>query len=369
MLVAGAAAAESVRVATYNVGLSRAGPGLLLHELVQGPKPQLDAVLRVIRAVRPDVLLLTGFDHDLRGRALAAFQARLAEGPDGIDYPYAFQAPVNAGVVSGRDLDGDGLLMGPGDALGWGRFPGQGGMAIVVAAAARRRRARGASAGCSGARRRTPLLPVRVDGGPFPDAEGQAALRLSSRAHWDVPVLLPGGGRLHLLAANPTPPLFDGAERFNRRRNHDEIVLWARYLDGQALRDDAGRVAGPPAAPVVVLGDLNADPFDGDGMHEGIAAAARPSGAAGPRARQRRGGRGGGAGRGQRPPRRPGGARHRRLARRARPGQPPGRLRAALGGAPVAGAGVFWPEPGERMAAVAALASAHRLVWVDIALP
>ena len=69
-----------MRVATYNVGLSRAGPGLLLHELVQGPKPQLDAVLRVIRAVRPDVLLLTGFDHDLRGRALAAFQARLAAG-------------------------------------------------------------------------------------------------------------------------------------------------------------------------------------------------------------------------------------------------------------------------------------------------
>jgi hypothetical protein len=35
----------------------------------------------------------------------------------------------------------------------------------------------------------------------------------------------------------------------------------------------------------------------------------------------------------------------------------------------VAGAGVFWPPQGDPLAVVAATASRHRLVWVDIALP
>jgi hypothetical protein len=35
----------------------------------------------------------------------------------------------------------------------------------------------------------------------------------------------------------------------------------------------------------------------------------------------------------------------------------------------VAGAGVFWPAPGDPLAAAAQAASSHRLVWVDIELP
>ena len=35
----------------------------------------------------------------------------------------------------------------------------------------------------------------------------------------------------------------------------------------------------------------------------------------------------------------------------------------------VSGAGVFWPAPGDPAAGVAATASRHRLVWVDIVLP
>ena len=35
----------------------------------------------------------------------------------------------------------------------------------------------------------------------------------------------------------------------------------------------------------------------------------------------------------------------------------------------VAAAGVFWPPPGAPLAEAAATASAHRLVWVDLALP
>ena len=51
--------------------------------------------------MRPDVLVLQKFDHDLRGRALAAFADLLRAGPEGIDYPHRFAAPVNAGGPPG----------------------------------------------------------------------------------------------------------------------------------------------------------------------------------------------------------------------------------------------------------------------------
>lgn len=355
------ASAGTLRVATYDVGLTRDGPGLLLAELGRPPEGALAGVLDVIRAVRPDVLLLTGFDHDHRGRALTAFRARLAEGPEGLAFADAFAAPVNAGVPSGHDLDGDGRRAGPADALGWGRFPGHGGMALLSrlpldAAAARTFRAlRWAELPGAG-------LPVRPDGGPFPDAAAQAALRLSSRSHWDVPVVLPDGGRLHVLAANPTPPLFDGPEGLNRRRNADEIRLWSLYLDGTALPADDGRAARLPDGPVVVLGNLNLDPADGAGERAAIAALL-----AHPRLRDPR----------------PASAGGRAAATPGHAGDPgldtadwredgPGNLRVdyVLPSAELAviDAGVFWPAPDAALAAAAG-ATAHRLVWVDLALP
>jgi hypothetical protein len=358
----GGAAGETVRVATWDVGLTRDGAGVLLRDLGRPPDPALAGVLAVIREVRPDVLLLTGFDTDHGGRAVGGFQALLRQGPDGIDYTHSFAGPVNAGERSGFDLDGDGRTAGWADGFGWGKFPGHGGMALlsrlpIDAGSARSFRLL-AWAELPGA-----LLPVRADGSPYPDAAAQAALRLSSRTHWDVPVELPGGGRLHLLAANPTPPLFDGAERFNARRNHDEIRLWSAYLSGAGLEDDAGRVAGPPEAPLVVLGNLNADPLDGAGLREGIAGLL-----AHPRLQDPR-------------PASLGGAAAASAGQRGDPSldtadwreDGPGNLRvdyvlpsAELG---VAGAGVFWPVPGEPLAEAAAAASDHRLVWVDIRLP
>lgn len=267
LVPAAAACAGTLRVATYNVDLSRDGPGLLLQELIEKPGPKALAAIEAIRAVRPDILVLQQFDHDLRGYALAAFAARLAEGEGGIDYPYRFAPPVNAGVPSGQDLDGDGDATGWGDGHGWGKFPGHGGMAILSRlpldeAAARTFRALPWES-LPGAR-----LPVRPDGTPFlpPGA------RLSSRSHWDVPAILPDGGRLHLLTAQPTPPLFDGPERRNRLRNADEVRFWTLYLDGAAFADDAGRVAAAPEAPVIVLGDFNLDPADGAGDRAAIRA-------------------------------------------------------------------------------------------------
>ncbi len=131
LFAVGPVSAETLRVATYNAGLSRSGPGVLLADLQKPPKEEIATALGVIQAVRPDVILLSRIDYDLRGRALDALAMRLAEGPDGIDYPHRYVAPVNSGVPTGRDLDGDTLKMGRGDAFGWGAFPGDGGMGIL----------------------------------------------------------------------------------------------------------------------------------------------------------------------------------------------------------------------------------------------
>jgi hypothetical protein len=360
-LLAAPTRADGLRIATYDVGLARDGPGLLLHELATEPKPATRAVAAVIRAARPDILLLTGFDQDFRGRALDAFRALLARGEDGVDYPHAFAPPGNEGVPSGLDLDDDGRSMGRGDAFGWGRFPGNGGMALLS-----RLPLDPADARSFAALRWAALpgadLPLRPDGSAFPDPARQAALRLSSRSHWDVPVLLPDGTRLHLLAANPTPPLFDGPEGVNRRRNADEIRFWSAYLDGAAFADDQGRTAPGSDGPLVLLGNLNLDPFDGRGDHAAIAALL-----AHPRLRDPR-------------PESPGAA---AAATRGHAGEAaldtadwkedgPGNLRTdyVLPSAElrVTAAGVLWPAPGDAFADTAA-ATPHRLVWVDLALP
>jgi hypothetical protein len=83
-----------------------------------------------------------------------------------------------------------------------------------------------------------------------------------------------GGTTVHFLVSHPTPPVFDGAEDRNGRRNHDEIRLWADYITpgaGGYIYDDAGGVGGlKPGSKFVIAGDQNSDPFDGDSV-EGAA--------------------------------------------------------------------------------------------------
>lgn len=340
--------AETVRIATYDVELGRRGPGLLLADVVNRDD-QVEAVIAVISEARPDVLLLTGFDHDLAGHALAAFAAALDEA--GVDYPHRFSAPPNSGVETGLDMDGNGVLGEARDAQGYGRFTGAGGMALLSRYPFGEVRDFSAFlwVDLPGA-----ILP-EVEGVPFPSPQAQAAQRLSSVAHWDVPVILPGGP-VHLLAFNATTPVFDGPEDQNGRRNHDEIVFWQRLLGG-ALP------FSPPDGPVVVLGNANLDPRDGDGRREAIAALL-----ADPRLQDPA-------------PTSPGGAAAANADQRGDPSLDtvdwtdpnPGNLRVDYvipdARLKVLDSGVVWPEMGDPFAETVATASRHRLVWVDIALP
>lgn len=373
--------AGAVRIATFNANLVRQGAGVLAKDMAKRD-PQVLAVAEILLLVRPDVVLLNEVDHDADGIALGRLVALLAEGVGGlpgIDYRHVYGAAPNTGVPSGRDLDGDGRTMGPGDALGFGRFPGQYGMAVLsrfsLGPARTFRALRWAA--LPGAE-----PPRNPDGTPYWPDEVWQALPLSSKSHWDIVVQLPDGRELHLLASHPTPPVFDGPEDRNGRRNAAEIGLWAEYLDGVALPDDAG-MSAPLAddAQVVVLGDLNLDPVDGDGRREAMRRLLdhprlqdpRPASLGGPAAAAEQGGAN---------------ARHQgdpaldtadwRDDGGGRSDGAPGNLRVDFvlpsRGLVVMGAGVFWPAPDDPLARLVAergrerASSDHRLVWVDLGL-
>lgn len=224
---------EVVRFATFNASMIRNQEGQLAADLA-GEDPQARAVAEVIQRVAPDVLLLNEFDFDLHGEALRLFVDRyLGVGQNGappMRYDFSFSLPVNP---SGRMV----LLS---------RYP------ILVSEVRTFQQFPWQSMPSA-------LLP---DDAP----EGLESLRLSSRGHWDVPVVLSADLTVHVLASHPTPPNSED----NRRRNHDEIRFWADYILPQRagyIVDDDRKVGGlAEGAPFVIMGDLNADPTDGDGL-------------------------------------------------------------------------------------------------------
>lgn len=232
---------EVVRFATFNVSMNRDQEGQLAADLA-GEDPQARAVAEVIQRVAPDVLLLNEFDFDPDGEALRLFgEQYLGVGQNGappMRYDFSFSLPVNG--------------------FGSGSFPGKHGMVLLS---------------------RYPILSGEartfqqftwqsMPSALLPDspAEVLQGLRLSSKSHWDVSVVLSAELTVHVLVSHPTPPISDD----NRRRNHDEVRFWADYINPQRagyIVDDRGGIGGLAAgAAFVIMGDLNADPSDGDSL-------------------------------------------------------------------------------------------------------
>jgi hypothetical protein len=376
------AADGSVRVATFNCSLNRNNAGQLITDLSTPANAQAKVIAEIIQRAAPDIVLLNEFDYDSNDTALDLFRANyLAISQNGaapINYPYAYTAPSNTGVPSGFDLDNNGSVGGGNDAFGFGFFPGQFGMAIYSKYPIDE----------SSIRTFQNFLWKDMPGALLPDdantaapadwysAEELGVFRLSSKSHWDVPVMI-GDTRLHVLASHPTPPVFDGPEDRNGKRNHDEIRLWADYVTPGAatyLYDDAGVVGGLPAgAKFVIVGDQNADPLDGDSVDEAILQLTEH-----PLINDTN------------PPAAAGGAEAAILQRNANAthlGDPardtadfadgaPGNLRADYvlpsWTVPHAGGGIFWPtttEPFFNLTGVFPFPSSdHRLVWADLAI-
>src|SRR5205814_9113324 len=96
---------------------------------------------------------------------------------------------------------------------------------------------------------------------------------ITSTAHADVPIQL-DNQIIHFLISHPTPPAFDSTEDRNGKRNHDEIRIWHDYITpgaGTYIYDDTGQTGGIAASEsFIILGDMNADPVDGESVDHAI---------------------------------------------------------------------------------------------------
>lgn len=253
VLAAGPARTETLRIATWNVGLDREGPGLLVKDLAEGTEPQVAAIVHILTALDADVILLTAVDYDRGGVAMRLLADRLEL--EGVNYPHQLAFRPNTGRQTGFDVNGNGRVGDPRDAQGFGLFSGQGGMVVLSRLPLDE----------AGARDFSEFLWRDLPESLGDDRPELAAVqRLATTGFWDVPVKT-ASGPLHLLAWHATPPVFDGPEDRNGRRNHDEAAFWRLMLEG-------GLPMVPPESPFVLLGDGNLDPIDGDGLRDGIAA-------------------------------------------------------------------------------------------------
>jgi hypothetical protein len=334
--------AETLRLATYNVDFSDKGPGLVLQSLAQGGTAQQQAAISVITALNADILLLTGIDYDAGGQTLAALAGALAIG--GAPYPYQLALRPNSGVATGFDINGNGRLGEPRDAMAYGRYAGEGGMAVLSRLAIDAGAVRDFSA----------YLWADLPRNQSPDADPalRSVQRLSSGGHYQVPITLPNGQTLNLLAYYAGPPSFDGPDDRNGRRNHDETAFWLRLMASELPFD-------PPAAPFVVLGQTSLDAIDGEGRPEALRQLLAHPLLQDPAPR---------------------GTHGRVDAGQLGDAALDTALYEGLGGLrveyilpsrdiQVQGAGVIWPPDTDPQATTLAAASRHRPVWVDISVP
>jgi endonuclease/exonuclease/phosphatase family protein len=262
-----------LRFATFNASLNRNNAGDLVRDLSTPNNAQAKAVAEIIQRVQPDVLLINEFDF--APAALGLFQDNYLSisqrGALPIAYPYRFIAPSNTGVPSGFDLDNNGFVGGPNDALGFGFFEGQFGLAVYskypILTSQVRTFQKFLWKDMPGAR--LPDDPTTAAPADWYSAAELGVFRLSSKSHWDLPIEI-GKKVVHFLVSHPTPPVFDGPEDRNGTRNFDEIRFWADYITpggGGYIYDDAGQGGGlKPGSLFVIAGDQNSDPLDGDSI-------------------------------------------------------------------------------------------------------
>ena len=266
----------TVRVATFNISHHRRRSGDLAKHLSGGRNRQSQQVAEILQIVRPDVVLLNEFDFEESKTAAELFVSLyLTVGQNGkqpISYPHVYSDSVNTGVDSGHDLNNDGKTGGAADCFGFGEHPGQYGMIVLSKFPIDTDRVRTLQ-NFLWKNMPNAKLPVNSTATSYYSENELAIFRLSSKSHWDIPIVI-GGQTVHFLTAHPTPPVFDGPEDRNGRRNHDEIRLFADYIDPKRsayIYDDTGRRGGlAEDAKFVIAGDYNADPFDGDSSDAAI---------------------------------------------------------------------------------------------------
>ena len=227
-----------------------------------------------------------------------------------------------SGAPSGVDLDGDGDAHGPRDALGYGWFTGDSGLALLS------RLPLGPPRDLS-----TMLWSKRAETSDILPEAARSLVPLATTAQWVVPLAV-GDRTLTLVTLAAGTPVFDGPEDRNGRRNRDELAFVAELAAGLDLP--------------VVLGRANIDPDRGEGDRDALRALLEMPALQDPA---------------------PEGAGGRATAAWETTGPmrvdyvlPPRALT-------VLDAGILWPAVGDPLLETVEAAGPARLVWVDVAVP
>jgi len=368
----------SLRVATFNVSMEALNYAkriegkptkLIGNELINALKSdhqQIKNIAEIIQRINPDILLLNEFDYSNDdGKAIQLlindYLAVSQQGQLKQYFRYYYQAPVNTGVKTPFDLNDDEKITSPVDTYGFGHFPGHFGMVLLSKYPIDSEKVRTFQQ-FKWKDMPNALMPVDPKTEkPWYSDEAWQGFRLSSKSHWDIPVTV-NGQEVHILASHPTPPVFDGPEDRNGKRNHDEIRFWHDYLTpgaDQYIYDDNKQYGGIKAdVPFVILGDLNASATEGDAINSSILALLTHKSVQDPM------------------PTSHGGAKHSKENPQAKHHTAYWRMRAdyvlpSRNGFNVVNSGVFWPtaESAEfRLIESRHASSDHRLVWVDVQL-
>jgi len=262
-----------VRFALFNIWEMSTEKLTEVNAVGVGQNHQLKAAAEIIRKINPDVLVINEIDHDidalLKGKELSLNvrrfnEAYLNQGENPINYPFIYAAPCNTGFLTGKDLDNNGKIATNadrgsrdcgGDCYGYGVYPGQYSMAVLSRYPLLKKNAR------TFQKFLWKDLPENLIPTEWYSPDEIEIFRLSSKSHWDIPVKI-GEKNVHLLVSHPTPPVFDGAEDRNGRRNYDEIRMWIHYINNDSvLVDDTGTNGGlAENESFIIVGDLNAAP-------------------------------------------------------------------------------------------------------------
>ncbi|MBQ4835807.1 endonuclease/exonuclease/phosphatase family protein [Pseudoalteromonas luteoviolacea] len=360
---------KTMRVATFNVSMEATNyqiedkldtsGNVLTNALKSGEVQQINNIAQIIQQTRPDIILLNEFDYIANPElGINLFKQQYLEvsqnGFEPITYPHVYLAPVNTGVKT--PLTGQNSKL---THYGFGKYPGQYGMVVLSKYPINSNQVRTFQKFLW---KDMPdnLMPTNQDGSNWYAKSESEIMRLSSKSHWDIPVRV-CDKQLNVLASHPTPPVFDGPEDRNGKRNHDELRLWKDYISDSGnsyIYDDAGITGGISNQSFVILGDLNASDVDGDAHPNAIRQLLTHQRVNNYAAPESRGGK-------LNKPQNPNAATHTaHWGMRADYVLPSSNLE-------VVNSGVFWPatdEQGIELVADRAASSDHRLVWVDIAL-